>query len=132
MESFLEYVEEKKGMPFEIQVFTKRELLLQYLENKKPELFQMKKSVDHSPWTTTAAATATKKTKSEGFGVSYKQGSDDSDEDEFCHFCKENLEFILCAKVLMTDERVRINEMSRSTKFLCAAGTMVVEAKRLM
>ena len=33
-ESFLEYIEEKKGMPFEIQVFTKQEPLLQYLESR--------------------------------------------------------------------------------------------------
>lgn len=33
-ESFLEYIEEKKGMPFEIQVFTKQESLLQYLESR--------------------------------------------------------------------------------------------------
>lgn len=37
-ESFLEYIEEKKGMPFEIQVFTKQESLLQYLESREPQL----------------------------------------------------------------------------------------------
>lgn len=38
MKSFLEYVEEKKGMPFEMQMFTKKNLLLQYLEDSKPQL----------------------------------------------------------------------------------------------
>ena len=37
-ESFLEYIEEMKGMPFEIQVFTKQESLLQYLESREPQL----------------------------------------------------------------------------------------------
>ena len=38
-ESFLEYIEEKKGMPFEIQVFTKQESLLQYLESREPQYY---------------------------------------------------------------------------------------------
>lgn len=43
--SFLEYWEEKQGIPFEIQIFTKKENLIEYLKNEEIQLLLISSNV---------------------------------------------------------------------------------------